>query len=410
MAEHNTYSQTEIANYLQRKMSSQEMHEFEKALMKDPFLADAVEGYSSGNLLLAEKHLANLEMRLMADREQAKVVQIPAQKNAWWKVAAIVFVVVTVGTITFSVVNTNFSSTENAIAVSGSNSASIEKDSIGPKERQPAPIQMLPEQQPGIARNAAPIVHPDRASSPLQNNELAKASGQSFDQKETNGAATSMPVPTSRGDIALAQQSRLSRATDANEFRGKVVDNSGDPLPFATISGNNRKLETASDANGKFSFRAADTALEVSVTAPGYSAAMATINSNKPENKVILKEEELSLAEVVITQLSKNKKSSAIRVHGDSAMTAEPVGGWKRFTQYVGEAFESFRTDGTLKNKKGENIELEFSIDADGQPTTIKAQPGLDKLLADKAIEILANGPRWKNEKKDKKVKVIIGF
>lgn len=38
MAETQTYSRTEIQRYLQHKMSAQEMYEFEKTLMNDPFL------------------------------------------------------------------------------------------------------------------------------------------------------------------------------------------------------------------------------------------------------------------------------------------------------------------------------------------------------------------------------------
>ena len=45
MAETQPYGHLEIQRYLQHSMSPQEMHEFEKALMNDPFLADALEGF-----------------------------------------------------------------------------------------------------------------------------------------------------------------------------------------------------------------------------------------------------------------------------------------------------------------------------------------------------------------------------
>jgi hypothetical protein len=50
MAEQNThinYSAEDIERYLKGKMSAKEMHDMEKAALQDPFLADAIEGFSS---------------------------------------------------------------------------------------------------------------------------------------------------------------------------------------------------------------------------------------------------------------------------------------------------------------------------------------------------------------------------
>jgi hypothetical protein len=41
------YSAHDIERYLNRQMNAAEMHAFEKAMMDDPFLADAVDGYRS---------------------------------------------------------------------------------------------------------------------------------------------------------------------------------------------------------------------------------------------------------------------------------------------------------------------------------------------------------------------------
>jgi|GEM_PF-2043385 len=43
--EDKTYTRTDIENYLQGNMTAAEMHAIEKAALKDPFLADAMEGY-----------------------------------------------------------------------------------------------------------------------------------------------------------------------------------------------------------------------------------------------------------------------------------------------------------------------------------------------------------------------------
>jgi hypothetical protein len=103
MAEPHTYSQVDIMRYLQHKMSPGEMHHFEKALMNDPFLADALEGFSVSDQALATEHIASIERELNSDDQKAKVIRISTQKTAWWKVAAIILVIVSAGAVTYSV-------------------------------------------------------------------------------------------------------------------------------------------------------------------------------------------------------------------------------------------------------------------------------------------------------------------
>ena len=44
------YTSADIQQYLDGKMDAAEMHAFEKALMDDPFLADAMEGLQETNI------------------------------------------------------------------------------------------------------------------------------------------------------------------------------------------------------------------------------------------------------------------------------------------------------------------------------------------------------------------------
>lgn len=60
------------------------------------------------------------------------------------------------------------------------------------------------------------------------------------------------------------------------------------------------------------------------------------------------------------------------------------------------------------ENQYNKNIKLTFSIDSTGRPFDIKAAQNTDRITAEKAVEILNNGPKWKNVTKDKKVKVIV--
>src|SRR5205085_4158645 len=92
MADLQTYGYVDILRYLQHRMSPQEMHDFEKALMNDPFLADALEGYSSGDQQLSERHLGVIEKELVQNKQEAKVVYLSGTKKEWWKAAAILII------------------------------------------------------------------------------------------------------------------------------------------------------------------------------------------------------------------------------------------------------------------------------------------------------------------------------
>ncbi|MCW3105760.1 MAG: hypothetical protein JWQ09_266 [Segetibacter sp.] len=392
------------------------MHEFEKALMNDPFLADALEGFSASDAALAAEHLAAIERSLTNDQQKAKVVYLSVQKTAWWKVAAIILVVISAGALTYSVLNSSSSGKkQEQIAASTSKTITPEKDSIGPVEKPLAKTEVLPNRQLLRDQNkTSPIIRPD-ANEPLayqKQKQVNEAGNKLADKIEGNAPlmASSAPAPTMQNnEVASAQQMKLPNTIAQNEFKGKVVDKSGEPVPFANIKANNSSIGTLSDGNGNFSLKAPDSSLEVKINSPGYVSTLTKIKSNKPDNKITLKQDELSLSEIVVTGLAKKKKSTLASVNVDSSIAAEPVGGWKSFKQYLNQQLDSLKAT-EVDQDFNEDIVLEFSIDKKGQPTNIKAPAEIDKLMAEKAIQILSNGPRWKNKKRDKKVKVIISF
>src|ERR687889_370585 len=92
---HINYSLADIERYLQGKMTAKEMHAMEKAALRDPFLADAIEGYSEASSLTeAHEHLKEITTALQSRTEQAKVVTMPARGFGWWRVAALVIVII----------------------------------------------------------------------------------------------------------------------------------------------------------------------------------------------------------------------------------------------------------------------------------------------------------------------------
>lgn len=95
--QHNrSYSLADIEQYLQGRLSPAEMHALEKAALQDPFLADAIEGYRESDLLSAKSHLQDIRQQLIRQQE-GRVVAGHFGYRRWWRVAAIVLVVLGMG-------------------------------------------------------------------------------------------------------------------------------------------------------------------------------------------------------------------------------------------------------------------------------------------------------------------------
>ncbi|MDB5249293.1 MAG: hypothetical protein JWQ40_3687 [Segetibacter sp.] len=419
MADSSSYSHHDIRRYLQQKMSAQEMHAFERALMDDPFLADAIEGYSASDEVLAEKHLAAIEREIAGNKEKAKVVPLPSKKTTWWKVAAVAFVIVTGGALSYSIFNESDKDTNDIVATRSRESA-VATDSIGPVEKPVAKNELFGNKQ---------LLHKN------EDNRVVEQKAKTGAIQEENAIASTRPVATEpeaakprigaivEGDAAVAQTmaappfnepqaKSMARASapENKEFRGQVVTNTGEPVPSASIRVRNDRIGTVTDAKGNFSFMAPDTVIKVNVNAVGFTAASTEIKTNSPANKIILDENKASLSEVVtIGYGTKTKRSNVSTVKGDTAIAAEPVGGWKNFEKYLNIQVDSLKAveDDEFHN---EIIELEFNLDKEGRPTEIEAKRTADRKMAEKAKQILLKGPKWKNEKKGKKVKVIISF
>src|SRR5215831_3785985 len=97
MAEQNThinYSAEDIERYLNGKMSAKEMHDVEKAALQNPFLADAIEGYSNLSFEESKKHLNEINAALQTQKEETKVIPLITRNFYWWRVAAIIILIV----------------------------------------------------------------------------------------------------------------------------------------------------------------------------------------------------------------------------------------------------------------------------------------------------------------------------
>jgi len=71
---HTNYSFEDIQRYLQGDMSAAEMHAIEKAALRDPFLADAIEGFNEVDPATARHHLNEINAGLFREKQRSKII------------------------------------------------------------------------------------------------------------------------------------------------------------------------------------------------------------------------------------------------------------------------------------------------------------------------------------------------
>lgn len=89
------FSAADIERYHKGMLSAKERHDLEKAALDDPFLADALEGYTVAGHDAA-LHLTDLRTRLAARIEGAKLVPITEKKKKalpWLRIAAMLVII-----------------------------------------------------------------------------------------------------------------------------------------------------------------------------------------------------------------------------------------------------------------------------------------------------------------------------
>lgn len=403
------YNHVDIERYLQQQMSAREMHEFEKAMMEDPFLADAMEGYSRSNFPKAAKHLAAIENKILGQNTKVKVLPIRQRKRTWWQVAAIIFLLIGAALVTFQLNNTTTENVTKPIAATQEKTILASTDSIGPIDA----VQTMPAPFPGKnllaanKKNSPIIIEPTKteAASPViivaDSSLVAVTEVASANEAEMNALQT-----TGKAEAKMNARSMTAALAPATyEYKGRVLDPAGEPLPFASIKAEGTNMGTVTDAKGNFQLKMPDSTVTLSVQSIGYAVANVKLRSQSSTKNITLQEDNMGLSEVVVTGLSSRKKN---KINSIQSSTAEPIGGWNSFNEYLNAELDSLRASSSYNPQP--NVNLEFSIDKEGKPTNIVITNPISKPLLEKTSEIIRNGPRWRTTDKKAKVKMKISL
>ena len=426
-----TYTAEDIARYWNGKMSAQEMHALEAAAMDDPFLADAMEGYSAMQPAVISTDVQELRKRLTAREKDDKKV-IPFR---WWRIAAILIFLGGASMLTYLLMrqNTSFNNAEQAYKPADSapvlkpdtlttSSFAVIDSTTATKEKARTQRSVLPPPHETSHYNsrvpvaaAEKAIVPDLSSYKREDTVFKDAAKKAADKADSvslaanderkmngllQGRASGITITPAARDNA-----RFAPVT-FNNFSGRVVDQRNNAIPFASVRVNNNNQAATTNADGFFNIKSPDSVLNLSFNSIGFESRQLTLRGNEPQNITLDQMDDKKLSEVVVTNAGltkrKNAKSSDLKVY---TMDAQPVIGWDEYNKYLDS---NKRTPS--ENVTGE-VTVSFWVNKRGRLSDFTIEKSLGKEQDAEAIRLIKEGPEWKILKGRKtRARVIVNF
>ena len=441
---HIVYTAADLQRYHSGSMNDNEMNALEKAALDDPFLSDALEGYAFTEA--AEKDISELKKRLEQKEEKKKVFVLLSSKSRAWISAAAVLVLI-LGTIYFTLkLNTKKQEVvlakiedrkEDSILVKRGSASIIQNEPAS----KPAPIAAdttrakLNIQYANIPTGSA--IQKTEANTYTRTVPANKNTDQKtpdFYKANAEGVLDSLPIKSEakknmRRDAAVDEAVLKDRTpleyenlrSDNYLFSGKVIDQQGNPVAFASINDSLKKSVFTTDASGNFSISANDSSLFATIAAVGYDKLKTNLKSNIGQT-IVLSRNTQELSAVVVTSLGAVRQKASLgystatvkaselqgKVAGISVVSgSEPVIGKLKYNQVL---IDSLKNSAAINDKlnKG-SVVLSFKIKKNGEPKNIRVEKKLCQACDEEAIRLLRTGPKWKYIN-DKRTIVTINF
>lgn len=402
-------------NYIKGSREGKVANSIEKDAMKDPFLADALEGFDS----VKDNHIKAMESL----RKQV-TAKTSGKKNGSFRVWAVVAaVMVAVGAGAFFLTQSIDTDKPEGIAKADIQpDKQPERDIIALRSTPPPVSPMMIEEEE--ADDAAEVQEDETAESEealkaaeaarekeemeakakaekeekarkeAEKKEAAKkeaakkkeaekkassAKAEDKSKKDTPAPAKKETNNAKKETTAAAKKASGKKAEPA--IRGWITDKSGKPLVGASVFLSGTKKATVSDADGYFELTSKK-AQNIQVNYLGY--------------KSVTQRAELSKMTLVVLYSTDDKPSES---EADSQKkTANlkkpvPVKGEKEFNKYLTENL--IRPKDECKDVKGEVV-VAFSVDGNGRPYKIRVVQSLCPAIDREAIRLVRKGPNWK--------------
>lgn len=363
-----------LLDYIRGIRKGKEAHRLEKESMKDPFLADAMDGYRQveGN---HEQRIRELRMKLSAHSAKNK-----NKRAVTWSIAACLLLAVGISSYLLLL--------EPAI---------VDKPFVAKEKMSPPAAPVSPS--PALSVNSD-SVHTETVPSQPANNIIAKAKQipQQEDLKVMAEEAEVSKVAETR-PIEAKAIIKADRTAEENMIKGKVTDAQGEPIIGASVSYEGTTIGTLTDVNGEFSLPKEE-GKKLLACSIGFEPAEMAVDSNR-NMLIAMNDDRQALDEVVVTGYGRQKKdavsgSASARVESEAIQKdqiPQPTIGMRKYKSYLRKNLVR-PEDEACKDAKGKVV-LSFSVDKEGKPQNITVVDGLCETADKEAIRLVKEGPKW---------------
>ena len=373
-----------LSDYIQGLRKGKEAHRLEKESMKDPFLADAIDGYNQveGN---HEQRIEQLRIQISARSTK--------KRNTYaiiWSVAACLVIGFGISSYFLFLKETPepvipiIPQKEIALVPTKTKTDSTPISSVSTKQADKKDI---------IAKSRTTISKPP--SAPITTMPMEE---ETSDQMV---AATDEEVimTTGASDPESVKKMRIAKMAviPTNDIiKGKVTDQKGEPLIGASVMYKGTNIGTVTDVNGEFSLLKKAENKQLTAQYIGYDPVEVPVDTSRTM-LIAMNEDQKGLSEVVVVGHGVNKKANKDN-------TPQPVDGKRKYLKYLKKNLVR-PTDETCAQVKGKVV-LTFLVNRDGRPFHIKVKKSLCESSDKEAIRLVQEGPDWTYGNKQAEVTV----
>ncbi|MEJ0103524.1 MAG: carboxypeptidase-like regulatory domain-containing protein [Bacteroidota bacterium] len=451
------YSAADIHRYHKGQMTAKEMHALEKAALDDPFLADAIEGYTTVPVN-AENDIDLLKKKLDERiNKKRKIIPITKSRFGWLRIAALLIIIAGTGLVTYRYVlrseKAEVATIEKADKAINKNITLPKPDTIESNPVQPGTDKKEEAKKPNVSEKKNDGLTSDGEKKPADKLTVTKNEEVKRDLVAEPAQSAAAPpkeaeqINTNRNEAAkqqdaveykksVAKQKTLNNADTIKEihrkdfkartlnevavnqniaiqndkiniFHGQILDINNSPLPFANVTNIEDNVGTYTDAKGNFVLISPDSVLNVRIRSVGYENNTALLQNKLSNNAVIMQQDTKNIPSTVLN----NRKINTERKQQDNNMKfeePEPADGWYNYDTYIAN---NIKITDEIKTKTSSSsaVELSFDVNKYGEPVNIKVEKSVCKECDEEAIRLLKEGPKWK-KKKNHRAKVAVPF
>ncbi|UXE66208.1 MAG: TonB family protein [Chryseotalea sp. WA131a] len=408
---------TDIEKYKRGELTPAQMHALEKEALRDPFLADALEGADALDATTFSSDVNELQSKIGSEKKGASWIW-PLRIAAGVIIAVSGYLIANQlmpGTKPNDLALENKATTPNESAptplgiktdTSGNGtgaykSVTKENPSVSTidqsKNNQPKPPAEIATTKTGVAATQPtenPIALAEKEETDETASEVASPSkAEELELKKAEAEKTERMAAldiSSKEKKSIAPAPSLSRAKSfaLKTYQGKVTSSEdGSPMPGVNVVIDGTTQGTVTDANGIFE-------IESPVENPNLVFSFIGLKTKevKPNDSklaVALEQDVSQLSEVVVTGYGVSRDEN----HNPIIKKAEPVGGLKAYNRYLDN--DARYPLAELEKKIKGKVSLKFTVRTDGSLDQFNVVKSLGKAFDEEALRMVKEGPTW---------------